>query len=309
MKFIAKLAVLAAAVVFVIGCGGRNGSTDAGGPGTDSGGGGGPPDSLDMRITTLNVQTPTTLGIVNGILASAITGNSINILLKNRMLNAAATVTVADGVPGATAGEFAFPACDTAAMLCNDGITVCTGDPDCGVPAMFTATLDPVYGNLMTTSQQTVVLNIGVDTNGDMMNDLLIPLNLVNASFDVYFDAGYTAIEEMNANGTSTLAGALTVQDACAINVDLGGGTTLNVLDILDGSGMGTLAPTLGCDLAAGFCPDGTTACTSNADCPACAAGTGAMNVQPDTDTNGDGTNDAYLVTSRVAADTVIITN
>jgi hypothetical protein len=170
--------------------------------------------------------------------------------------------------------------------MCTDGLTACATNADCGT-SMFTATLDEATRNLETTSASTVQLNVGVDSDGDMIDDLVIALDLVNAAFDAYFDATYDNIEGMNANGTSILSGALLVEDACAINVDLGGGAMLNVLDILDGSGMGTNPPNLTMGM--------------------CAAGNGAMNIQPDTDADGDMTMDAYAVTARVAAETVVI--
>jgi len=286
MKFITKLAVLMgiAAALLCAACGGPA-ATDAGAT-TDSGGGGGPPDMMDMRLTTLNIQTPTTLGIVNGILASRITDRSINILLKNRALTSSPTVEVGDGEPGMGADEYIFPTCDTVAGLCTDGLTACTTSADCGT-SMFTASFDEATRNLETTSASTVSLNVGVDSDGDMIDDVIIALDLVNAAFDAYFDATYANIEGMNANGTSILSGALLVEDACAIDVDLGGGAVLNLLDILDGSGMGTNPPVLTMGM--------------------CAAGDGAMNIQPDTDADGDGMNDAYAVSARVAASTITL--
>lgn len=248
---------------------------DSGGAGGDGGG-----TALDMRATTFNILSPSTLGLVNGVLAGAIDGESLNLLMRFLDLGTAPMMMVGDGDPGSSPGEYAFPPA---------GVTTFAATLDAGTRNLVTTSTGSVQIDLeisMTCSTSTMQCPDGTACSVDADCALLIPIHLVNASFDLFFDATYSEVLETDGANMSVVQGGLLVEEACAVNINIGA-ASLNLLDILDGGANSSANTTPG----------------------SCAAGTAFDNILPDLDTDGDGTADAYRVVARLAAVIVVITN
>jgi hypothetical protein len=218
--------------------------------------GGAPPDGgAGYRLSAMGVRTspPTGTIIFNGVLAAHIADGTLDLLVQ--VTSFAPEAAARAGLGTETPGGYLIGAAATG----------------------YSGAYDAAARRLAADSTTAFILVVAIDVDGV---DVPVFARFARSRLGLDFSPALDAILD-----SSVLVGEMTVDDACATELELDGEPT-NLLDLLDGEGPGTTAP----DLA-----------------PPCAPGDGPANVLPDADSDGDGVPDAYTWTFSIAGDAVPI--